>query len=429
MVEHCRHGHDVPLALALALFANAATCTSAASAALPLFVTFDAGIPVENITREAAPFVVQEQFVWGAEPDPARISAWRAANPRTELSYYLPYSRSPAASLGFDLAFWQREHPDWVLYQCDRKTVAFWDGETAPTGSVPLDFTNPDVAAWQVSNQSVLAQSLGFDSMAFDNFGGGARQGAIGGQACGVFLANGSWSPRFDQSGPTFDPTRGRAAYQEASVAWLETVSKLMANQTPGLGIVPNICVGPDGWGASDAARRVAAASTGMLSERGFTGWASERIGKVELLDEYAWMESLAAAGKQYYSINEVTSDEWSEAWVEWIMAAFMIGQTNTSALWLGLVQAYGAWSYFPQLGASVGLPSGPRTEVGAAGLLLLRTFTGGLALLNPTTEADQFQLPASIGTLQDLAGHTIVAGSTLAIPAQSGRVLIFEAA
>ena len=71
----------------------------------------------------------------------------------------------------------QTQHPDWILYQCDRKTVAFWDGQTAPTGSVPLVYTNPDVIAWQVGNQSVLADSLGYDSMAFDNFGGGAREG------------------------------------------------------------------------------------------------------------------------------------------------------------------------------------------------------------------------------------------------------------
>ena len=89
----------------------------------------------------------------------------------------MPYSRSPAAAAGFDLAFWNQTHPDWVLMQCDRKTVAFWDHETAPSGSVPLDFTNPEVIKWQMTNQSAYAVALNFSAIAVDNFGGGARQG------------------------------------------------------------------------------------------------------------------------------------------------------------------------------------------------------------------------------------------------------------
>ena len=46
--------------------------------------------------------------------------------------------------------------------------------------------------------------------------------------------------------------------------------------------------------------------ATGMLSERGFTGWGSGTISESELLAEYDWMERLASVGKPYYSINEV---------------------------------------------------------------------------------------------------------------------------
>ncbi len=38
-------------------------------------------------------------------------------------------------------------------------------------------------------------------------------------------------------------------------VVWLETASRLMKEETPGLGVVPNLCVGPDGWGKTDAAK------------------------------------------------------------------------------------------------------------------------------------------------------------------------------
>ena len=113
----------------------------------PLFVTFDSHISPSSIAK--VPFLSQEVFVWGATT--SHVPAWRDASPDIKLSYYMPYSRAPAARLGFDLSFWQADHPDWILYRCDRKTVAFWHGESGNTGSVPLDFTNPDVIACQES--------------------------------------------------------------------------------------------------------------------------------------------------------------------------------------------------------------------------------------------------------------------------------------
>mgnify|MGYP001189770748 CR=1 FL=1 len=102
----------------------------------PIFLTFDSGIPSENITTSTFP--KQIEFVWGAST--THVQAWRRANPNTKLSYYMPYSRAPAANLGFTLSHFQKYHPDWILYRCDRKSVAFWDGEVR------------SVLAWENSN-------------------------------------------------------------------------------------------------------------------------------------------------------------------------------------------------------------------------------------------------------------------------------------
>ena len=79
----------------------------------PIFVTFDSGIPSENITTST--FAKQIEFVWGAST--THVEAWRQASPSTKLSYYMPYSRAPAASLGFTLSYFQKYHPDWILYE------------------------------------------------------------------------------------------------------------------------------------------------------------------------------------------------------------------------------------------------------------------------------------------------------------------------
>ena len=74
-------------------------------------------------------------------------------------------------------------------------------------------------------------------------------------------------------SGTTYKGTPASvAAFKEASVRWIESVQSLMQTLTPGLGIVPNVCVDNAGWVHRPDAQRVAAAVTGALSERGFTG-------------------------------------------------------------------------------------------------------------------------------------------------------------
>ena len=141
---------------------------------------------------------------------------------------------------------------------------------------------------------------------------------------------NGSWSPRFSGTGSSPDPL-----FAEASIVWLETISKRMKLLTPSLGIIPNMCVyngeGVEHWFQwnSSEAQRVAAASTAMLSERGFTAWGGgsgvARIEEDELLNELFWMQSLASQGKGYFSINEVTPQNIGSATNDWVLACFLL--------------------------------------------------------------------------------------------------------
>ena len=303
----------------------------------PIFVTFDSGIPSENITTST--FAKQIEFVWGAST--THVQAWRQANPNTKLSYYMPYSRAPAANLGFTLSHFQKYHPDWILYRCDRKSVAFWDNQSGDTGSVPIDFTNPDVIEWQIRNQSVHASNLGYDMMAFDNYGGGARAGANPGQACGVFDSDGNWHYRFGQNSTTFNDTQSQPEMIEYSVKWIESAHTLMQNITPTLGIIPNLCIDNAGWLDTDNAKRVMASVTGVLSERGFSGWGSQRVEEAELLDEFRWMKELSSSNKTYYSINEIKQENFNEEWLEFSLGAFYIGYVPGASIWIGGIQAY----------------------------------------------------------------------------------------
>ena len=411
---------------------------------VPLFVTFDSKINAASIRPgpDQVAFLSQEVFVWGADPQHPTLDAWLALEPRVELSYYMPYSRAPAARLGFDLAYFLKYHPDWVMYRCDRKTVAFWGDETASDGSVPLDFTNPDVVEWQISNQSTTAQKLGYSAMAFDNFGGGARQGANPGDACGVWQRNGTWKQVF----PAVPKGDGSLEFAEASIRWIQQAKQRMAVHAPGMGIVPNICIDRPStggvwrnssihgdWATSAAAKLVSAASTGMLSERGFTGWGGERAGQAELEDELRWMAELARQGKSYYSINEVKASEWSDAWVSWVIGCFLLGKQPGSALWLGTVQGYGNWSFSsPALSAPVGQPLGAYSSTTTG--LLLRNYTRALILVNPTGGFPEPSDGRALSvTLHNLAQYTDlfgrppagVKGDVVTLQKQTAQVLL----
>ena len=226
-------------------------------------------------------------------------------------------------------------------YRCDRKSVAFWDGQSGDTGSVPIDFTNPDVIEWQIRNQSVHASNLGYDMMAFDNYGGGARAGANPGQACGVFDSDGNWHYRFGQNSTTFNDTQSQPEMIEYSVKWIESAHTLMQNITPTLGIIPNLCIDNAGWLDTDNAKRVMASVTGVLSERGFSGWGSQRVEEAELLDEFRWMKKLSSSNKTYYSINEIKQENFNEEWLEFSLGAFYIGYVPGASIWIGGIQAY----------------------------------------------------------------------------------------
>ena len=272
---------------------------------VPLFLTFDSHVDPATVAQ--VPWLDQEVFVWGSSGwmEPELLAAWKAAAPHVKLSYYMPYSRAPGRAqcqCFTDITWWHEHHPDWIMYRCDRKTVAYWGTETAAThGSVPLDFTNPDVVDWQIQNQSSVATKFGYSAMAFDNFGGGARHGANPGQACGVWQRNGTWKELFKP----VSKGDGSADIAEASVRWIELAKQRLAVHAPRLGIIPNLCIDrPSGrsssaklwnetcgtangdcdWATSTMAARVLAASTAILSERGFTGWGGGPVGSEELV-------------------------------------------------------------------------------------------------------------------------------------------------
>lgn len=135
--------------------------------------------------------------VWGSfNPGP-----WFAAKPTEQTSrYYVPPEDSNLIS-GNNLAWFQANHPDWILYTCDASNnptnqLAYVPGIGFP--DVPLDISNPAVIDYQL-NQSLVPYLLAnhykaaaLDQINFSNIllGGNPNFGQKimpGYYACGVY--------------------------------------------------------------------------------------------------------------------------------------------------------------------------------------------------------------------------------------------------
>ena len=127
----------------------------------------------------APPSVIEEyadrlSFVLRA----TQMPAWRSSNHRDILlARYMPYTRDPSPSCHPQpcdmLPWWQRNHPELVLYRCDRKTPALecWPGGIPCTRlSIPLDLTLNQTLEWQMAEAVLPAKAAGQRVIELDNY-------------------------------------------------------------------------------------------------------------------------------------------------------------------------------------------------------------------------------------------------------------------
>jgi len=352
------------------------------------FQTFDSA--VSDIAGEASHAV----FVWGA--DQGSIAAYRSSsNPKIVLSDYMPWAYDPDAS--HDLAYWKNLHPDWVLYQCDETTPAYYPGTT----NMPLDISNPAVVAWQIQTVATPASSQGYDMIAADEL----QLGGWGG--CGVY-ANGQWKALY--SAGTGDPKADADA-----VAWAKAFRDAAHALPHPMGLIPNFQLG--GSSPTDpSVLGVVANTDGILDECSFTQCGSGHASGQTWLDLVSFAEYVQQQGKAYMAIDEVATV--NDAEVEWALASYLMSKEHASGIFVSGVQQYGSDLWRSEYGAAIGPPCGAMQPAQGA---YARTFEHAIAIANPGKASVTFTLPG--GKLTDL--HGAVQGATITLVAGSGVVLL----
>ena len=360
--------------------------------------------------------------VWGSRL--ATVVPWQTNNPKNRPLFYTLFDTDAPDPFGQKLPWWQANHPDWILYECDKRTIAYIRG----LPEVPLDISNPAVAAYQSSVFGTYAEANGYNGIAADVVDLTNNTGHVGSGSggCGVWNANHTWVKKF--SGQSTDPRWA------AAVGYWATSLQSQLHQFPRrLALAVNTPPGKysapvKGNGGDPSLRKLFDHVDIELDEAGFSIWGNY-VEETPFENLVGWMEYMQSQGKAFF-----VSDDWNLQngpptihELNYSLATYMMGKEQAAALYVGKNAMYGEENFYSQYGAAIGQGCSPM--YGGSGdphfpgrKVYLRKYTGALAIVNvsPNT-AYLVTLPKPSYT--NIEGGTV--HSPLTLEPNTGAVLM----
>ncbi|HTW31622.1 MAG TPA: putative glycoside hydrolase [Candidatus Sulfotelmatobacter sp.] len=320
---------------------------------------------------------------------------------------YIPYS---VDNFTHTVKWYQRFHPDWLEYLCDRKTLAF---EFGATTLAPIDFANPDVKAYQWKNWVDAPLAQGFGGIAVDTMSASSNWGR-----CGHYDRSGNWVQQY--SGKSNDPT-----YQRDELNWEYDTYTHVHNYSKTATMQVNVSY-EFGYSREVNLQLMTTADL-LFDERGFSNYGSppdvpppaqwERIFDV--------LEYVQAKGVCYTTNgeeSELTSEIPQSARL-WVIANYLLVKNDCTYMYIsgflaGGGQDYGSLILFPEYSIQIGHPTGAISKTDG---VYERVYSGGLTLVNPYHATATVTLPS--GAYVDVNGNPV--GPTVTMEAQTGLVLL----
>ena len=338
------------------------------------------------------------QYLWGPDRDqPISSSIYTSA--------YVPLDWPANNHESFD--WWRVNHPDWIVYKCDKKTPAFVDA-TNPK-SVPLDISNPAVREFQKDTyiKPFLKQgnnSIGFDNVILENYTG----------KCGIWR-NRVWIQLY--SGDYYDP-----AYVNEVVNWAKDMNAYIHDYSPSAGIAfnMNILASPASY------HRLAPYTNIILDEGGLTNFGAEGENYVtdnKWLVQIQTIQNIIKLGKGFIlnayepetSYSSITSQE-----VLWDLSNYLLIKGDHTFTYVSVNPKSPVWETFSdrlEYHALIGHPiSGIYTSQG----VYMRMYSNGLAIVNPSST--KIYRLSFIHPYKDIRGNTI---TSYTIGVHSGLILL----
>jgi len=299
-----------------------------------------------------------------------------------------------------DLAWYQANHPDWLVYGCDGLPTSEYTGKY-----VSIDITNPEVreAMFQQGVVDALVKRQ-YDSIGVDNLSNGN-----GFMQCGV-RRNGALHALY--SGKRTDP-----AFANAMADWMAWLAPRV--HARGLALTGNLSYdGVNREGYLNIARRLDV----VLDETGFERHCRPLETDAKWLDRINLFRQVAKE-RALVQMEEVcpTLAQITPATIDWSLANYLFVKGPRTYLALLPEQNKGGILYdFPELYLKIGRPMGDMQE--RAGVYI-RRFEHALALLNPSsTGPGRFDVGQE-GWRDRIDGR--VMSGTIFLPPASAMVLI----
>ena len=407
------------------------------------FLTFDRKATEENINR----YGDKIDYVWGSSE--SKISIWQrnqSLNKNVILSKYIPFSRDPTPHLGkppSGLPWWKKNHPELVLYRCDKKTPA-WEcfaGEGCSHLNVPLDLTNPKTLDYQMSSAVLPAAKIGYRAIALDNYGLTNQWGA-----CGAFKGeNNAWVQLYT--------SKTDLQYGIDVLDWTKRAVERIHTET-GLLVIPN-------FSSMDMKNpqvlEVGNLTDGILAEGGFTSWnpipnttsmhqLPPMTNPQKFEEQVHYVRNLQKHNKGFFAINEwgpgpdynlnpsCIPQNITRKVREFVVAAFMMTNSKSSGIFLTCIQCYGGgcggignfsiWP--PEFNAQVGTPVGEPVKNETTGVWT-RNYSNAIALVNPSLNETKavFIKDGGHDGWGDLYGVKYKSNSLITIKEGSGMILL----
>jgi len=319
------------------------------------------------------------------------------------------------------LEWYQANHPDWILYTCDRVTPVVQYSYKAVT----IDFTNPEVIDYK------LAELINGDVVAWDNF-----TLSNDGHACGVWDINGNWIQKF----------AGVGSYAEVNdPQWTDGIIAYAAAVRQRLHDAPNpkmLIVNTDvKIVAGDPVRsaNLSAAVDGVLVEGGRYSQAAIGDPRQIWLNNIHFVEAMNNAGKAYYSLEFA---DWISTlgidfrqFIQFTLASYLLAKGHAAGL--DIIPPAASLNYdnsdgifWPaefQAATAIGTPCNPMAQV--AGIfhteegMFMREHSGGVSIVNTSrTNSYTVNLPSG-SSYRDLYGSIVA--STVTLQPATGQVLL----
>lgn len=298
-------------------------------------------------------------YVWGAKPIPI---------PGVVIEKYMPFERLPNYPAG-QVPDIKTQHPDWIVYQCDKTTPAAW----GPDSNLVLDITNPAVRQFQLDYMSA-ALDQGYSGVSFDNL---SQSNTV--KACGVYRG-GAWYD-LGYAAP--------AKYFNDVTDWAAGIRGMVKQKYPDATLSANLAVGFSGGLAN--VQRLTASFDNIFDEAGFEHYGEYRLTNAAWQQEVQALEYLNALGKSYLVTGKTVDNNDADN-LRWLLANYLLVKGAHSMFNMYTpAHPYGEFIDHPEYHIPIGHPLNARYATQG---LQARDYSGGLALVNPSSTATIAYMP-----------------------------------